>query len=79
MFTCRQIYDLITEYDEGFLKTSERRQFESHVVICPPCRGFLSQMRATRDQLGKGAAPEFPAELADSIISAFQEWKSQQR
>lgn len=23
MFTCRQIYDLITEYDEGFLDTSQ--------------------------------------------------------
>jgi len=79
MFTCRQIYDLITEYDEGSLDTSERRQFESHVVICPPCRGFLGQMRATRDRLGRDAVPEFPAELAHSIISAFQEWRRQQR
>jgi hypothetical protein len=79
MFTCRQIYDLITEYDEGSLETSQRRQFEAHVVICPPCRGFLSQMRATRDRLGQGPSPEFPPELEDSIVSAFQEWKGRQR
>jgi len=79
MFSCRQIYDLITEYDEGSLNTSERRQFESHVVICPPCRGFLSQMRATRDRLGRNSPPEFPGELADSIVSAFQAWRKQQR
>ncbi len=79
MFTCRQIYDLITEYDEGFLDTSERRQFEAHVVICPPCRGFLSQMRATRDQLGHASPPEFPAQLEDSIVRAFQAWKGKQR
>ena len=75
MFTCRQVYDLVTEYDEGFLDTSERRQFEAHVVICPPCRGFLSQMRATREHLGQGSPPEFPPELADSIVTAFQAWK----
>lgn len=79
MFSCRQIYDLITEYDEGSLESSDRRQFEAHVVICPPCRGFLSQMRATREHLGHGSTPEFPAELEDSIVSAFQAWKKQQR
>jgi len=79
MFTCRQIYDLVTEYDEGSLETSERRQFETHVVICPPCRGFLSQMRATRARLGQDVPPDFPADLADAIVSAFQEWKTQQR
>jgi hypothetical protein len=79
MFTCRQIYDLITEYDEGSLDTSERRQFEEHVVICPPCRGFLSQMRTTRDRLGEDTLPEFPAELEDSIVTAFQAWKARQR
>ena len=79
MFTCRQIYDLITEYDEGFLEAGERRQFESHVVICPPCRGFLSQMRATRDGLGRTTPPDFPAELADSIVDAFHAWTAQRR
>ena len=79
MFTCRQIYDLITEYDEGCLDTGERRQFEAHVVVCPPCRGFLSQMRAARDQFGKGSSPEFPAEVADSIVSAFNAWKRHER
>ena len=79
MFTCRQIYDLITEYDEGSLETSERRQFEAHVIVCPPCRGFLSQMRAIRDGLVKDALPAFPAELEDSIVAAFREWKEEQR
>ncbi len=79
MFSCRQIYDLITEYDEGGLSTSERRQFESHVIVCPPCRGFVSQIRATRRRLGKDSTPEFTAELEDSIVNAFRAWKEQRR
>ena len=79
MFTCRQIYDLITEYDEGFLDTSQRRQFEAHVVICPPCRGFLSQMRAIRDHLGRSSRPEFPPDLEDAIVGAFQKWTRERR
>lgn len=72
MFSCRQIYDLITEYDEGSLEAGDRREFEAHVVICPPCRGFLSQMRATRERLAHGSSPAFPAELEDSIVAAFR-------
>lgn len=72
MFSCRQIYDLITEYDEGFLDAGDRRQFEAHVVLCPPCRGFLGQMRATREQLTHGTSPEFPADLEESIVAAFR-------
>ncbi len=79
MFSCREIYDLITEYDEGGLSTSERRHFESHVVVCPPCRGFVSQMRTARQRLGDGSTPEFTSELEDSIVSAFRSWKQQQR
>ncbi len=79
MFTCRQIYDLITEYDEGFLEPEERRQFEAHVVICPPCRGFVSQMRAIREQPVDESAINFPAELEGSIVRAFRTWKNEQR
>ena len=78
MLTCREIYDLVTEYDDGSLETSKRQQFEAHVVLCPPCRGFLSQMRATRARLGRDAPPDFPPELEDSIIRAFQVWKKEQ-
>jgi anti-sigma factor ChrR (cupin superfamily) len=78
MLSCRQIYDLITEYDEGALTTSERRQFEQHVVICPPCRGFVSQIRATRHRLGQ-EGPSFPAELEESIVNAFRSWKAKDR
>ena len=80
MFTCRQIYDLITEYDEGFLTTNERRQFEAHVVLCPPCRGVLSQMRATRDGLahdGHDGLDELSPELSEKIVNAFRTWKQQ--
>ena len=79
MFSCRQIYDLLTEYDEGCLETRERRLFEAHIVICPPCQGFLSQMRATRDRLGQDVPPDFPDELADAIVGAFRSWKRQPR
>jgi len=77
MLSCRQIYELITEYDDGGLSTSDRRGFESHVVICPPCRGFVSQMRVARRRVGDASAPALPPELEDSIVDAFRTWKQQ--
>ena len=45
MYSCQQIVELVTEYLEGGLPTPERVAFERHVAICPPCRGYLTQMR----------------------------------
>lgn len=77
MLTCRQIYDLITEFDDGALSMDERRQFESHVVFCPPCRGFVSQIRTTTRRLGQDTGIELPSELEESIVASFRAWKQQ--
>ena len=53
MLNCADIVKLVTDYEEGRLTPGERRRFEEHVSICPPCRSFLAQMRTTIELVGE--------------------------
>jgi anti-sigma factor RsiW len=61
MLSCAQVVQLMTDYVEGELDSSDRLRFEEHVGICPPCRGFLSQMRVTR-------------RVEQALVDAFRNW-----
>jgi predicted anti-sigma-YlaC factor YlaD len=75
MLTCADIVKLITDYDEGRLTPEERRRFEEHVSICPPCRSFLTQMRTTAELVGELREEDVPPEMEQHLIAAFRDWK----
>lgn len=77
--TCRQVVELVTEYLEGGLATDERLAFERHVAICPPCRGYLSQMRRVSEIAGTLSEDDVPEALRDSLLRAFRGWKAPRR
>jgi predicted anti-sigma-YlaC factor YlaD len=74
-YTCQQIVEVVTEYLDGGLETSDRVAFERHVAICPPCRGYLSQIRWVSRVAGGLRADELPEHVRDGLLSAFAEWK----
>lgn len=73
--TCREVVDLVTEYLDGGLETRERRAFERHVVLCPPCRGFLAQVRETTEVARSEREAIVPEPLRDSLVDAFRAWR----
>ena len=75
--SCRQVVDLVTEYLEDVLPPDERLAFERHVAICPPCRGYLSQMRRLQEVTGTFKADDVPERLRASLLEAFRDWKSE--
>jgi anti-sigma factor RsiW len=74
-YTCQQIVEVVTEYLDGGLDTAERVAFERHVTICPPCRGYLSQIRAVTRVAGGLAADDLPPSVRDDLLQSFAEWK----
>jgi predicted anti-sigma-YlaC factor YlaD len=74
-YTCQQIVEVVTEYLEGGLVSSDRLAFERHVAICPPCRGYLSQIRWVTRVAGSFDAEDIPTHMRDDLLSAFAEWK----
>jgi anti-sigma factor RsiW len=75
MLTCADIVKLVTEYTEGRLDPAERRRFEEHVSICPPCRSFLDQMRTTVELLGEVREDDVPPDMEQHLLAAFRDWK----
>lgn len=75
MLTCREIVQLVTEYLEGRMPAETRVRFERHVAICPPCRGFLSQMRETLRLSGQISEESLSPEKRDHILAAFRDWE----
>lgn len=75
-FSCQQIVDLVTEYLDGGLEARERLAFERHVAICPPCRGYLSQLRHVSRVAGTLSEDDVPERLRTSVLEAFRDWKT---
>ena len=71
-----QIVELVTEYLDGGLEVSERLAFERHVAICPPCRGYLSQLRRVSRVAGTLSEDDVPEPLRTSLLDAFRDWKT---
>ncbi|MGH3049156.1 MAG: anti-sigma factor family protein [Gaiellaceae bacterium] len=76
-YSCRQIVELVTEYLEGGLASDERLAFERHVSICPPCRGYLSQLRRVIHAAPSLKEEELPESLRAGLLEAFADWKSE--
>ena len=74
--TCQDVVELVTEYLEDGLVAEERLAFERHVTICPPCRGYLSQMRRVSRAGGSLREDDVPERLRGSLLDAFREWKT---
>lgn len=75
-FSCREVVELVTEYLEGGLDVGQRFAFERHVAVCPPCRGYLSQLRLIARTAGALREEDVPEPLRESLLEAFRDWKA---
>jgi predicted anti-sigma-YlaC factor YlaD len=74
-YTCQQIVEVVTEYLDGGLLTAERVAFERHVAICPPCRGYLSQMRNVTRVAGGLSENDLTPGARQDLLEVFADWK----
>jgi anti-sigma factor RsiW len=72
---CQELVEVVTDYLDGRLEPADRRRFEAHLAICPGCRNYLEQMRATIRLTGALRAEAIPAGLRTELLEAFRGWK----
>ena len=73
---CRDLVELVTEYLEGSLPTSDRVRFEQHLSTCEGCTIYLDQMRRTIQITGHLTEESVPAPARDRLLRAFRDWKT---
>ncbi len=74
MLTCAQVIRLVSDYLDGALAPDDARRVEEHLAICPPCRGFLSQMRETKKLVGRLSEDDLPPEMQQALVNAFRDF-----
>lgn len=72
--TCRELVGLVTEYLEGALPPAERLRFERHMAVCPPCRGYMTQIRETVRASGGLTEETISPDARDALLEAFSDW-----
>jgi anti-sigma factor RsiW len=73
---CRQLVELVTEYFDDAVSPADRSLFEQHIMSCPPCRGYLEQMRETIRLLGSLPEETVSPEAEEALVAALKGWKS---
>ena len=72
MMSCKELVALVTEYLDDALPPERRLRLEQHLAICPPCRGYLSQMRETIRVAGALTEETISPEARDALLLAFE-------
>jgi len=74
LLTCREVIDFIEAFRTGELPAEQRREFQIHIDVCPPCVSFLDTYETTiklekccRDD---SADIEVPPELIKAILAS---------
>jgi hypothetical protein len=45
--SCQEFVELVTPYSERTLRPDRREAFEEHLLVCPPCRVYTTQLEQT--------------------------------
>lgn len=70
---CRECTDFLHDYLSGDLPESQRRVFEGHLELCPPCLTFLETYRKTVaqcDLVKEEPTEPLPEALVKAILAA---------
>jgi anti-sigma factor (TIGR02949 family) len=74
MLSCADVIRLVSDYLDGALAPDDARRVEEHLAICPPCRGYLSQMRETKELVGRLSEDNLPPDMQDALVEAFRDF-----
>ena len=74
--TCRELVELVTDYLEGALGVEERLAFERHIAVCPPCRGYLDELRRLTAVAGSLAEDDLSPDVRRAMLAVFRDWNT---
>lgn len=74
--TCREVVEIVTDYLEGAMSSTDRARFEEHVATCDGCTNYLQQMRETIRLTGILSEEQIPDEQKRSLLDAFRDWRA---
>jgi mycothiol system anti-sigma-R factor len=71
--TCRQVFELLSDFVDGELTVEERESLGRHLDACPPCEEFLKTFETARSLCRESLLEKMPPELKDRLRSFLRE------
>jgi mycothiol system anti-sigma-R factor len=71
--TCRQVFELLSDFVDGELSVKERESLGRHLDACPPCEEFLKTFETARSLCRESLLEKMPSELKDRLRSFLRE------
>ena len=73
---CTEVVELVTAYLERALPPGHAEEIRAHLELCPGCRAYLEQIRATIEALGlvpvETISERLPERACDELAAAFR-------
>lgn len=73
MLKCRDMTLLASDYIDGRLRWRKRLSVWMHLMLCPPCRGFMANFRLAVQVLQGQTPPEIQPETLEQFDRAVRE------
>lgn len=73
--TCQEVVELVSDYLEDTLPTSQRARFEHHLQRCAPCVGYVDQIRTTVALMRSSAPDTVDPATTDHLIALYRTWQ----
>ena len=67
--TCKEISDLVLAYLADKLRPKTKKDFKTHLKICPDCLSFLNTYKKTVTTTRSLDVAKMPARVRDNILS----------
>ncbi len=72
---CNEVVEIVTDYLEGALPSTEARRVEEHLETCPGCTDYVAQMRMLEGSLGGLREESLPAEMRERLLASFRDFR----
>jgi anti-sigma factor RsiW len=72
---CNEVVEVVTDYLEGALPSTEARRVEEHLETCPGCTDYVAQMRTLAGSLGGLREESIPAEMRERLLASFRDFR----
>ncbi|HLK39085.1 MAG TPA: anti-sigma factor [Polyangiaceae bacterium] len=69
---CKEVVEIVSDFLDGALAAGDRARIEQHLLVCPPCAGYIAQVKSTLVQLADLDAAQQPVAVGSELLEAFR-------
>ena len=74
---CQQVVEMVTDYLEGALSSTDHRRLEHHLAGCAHCTEYLAQIRETIRLAGRITPEDLTPQMRTELTDLYRRWRTE--